>query len=282
LKNLPSGSFASEGLDDEHKLLTTDIRPFGSDTSWFLLIDFGDSPSRVRLDWGSVQLPVEKPLNIVEVDPFSDFNPIVNTSVDMLRNNSLEINENELTGRKVFLIGIGSVSESRVMTLLPGWNLVSLPVAPVNPSPDAVFSNNTGKIFAGAIWGFGLTTIGQTVQSYFEVNEVKAGQGYWVFVNRTSPVTIALNGSSVSNSLSLEKDWNLIGIPTLRNALVPGNIRGQTNLPFQPVQFWNPLLGMDGEYEPGPSEDRLSILQILKGYWMYSPVKQVISLELAP
>ena len=283
--NLPSGSFASQGLDSDHPLLTTDIRPFGSDTSWFLMVDFDDAstPSRAQLEWGSVQLPVQKPLRIVEVEPLNNYSPIVSTSTDMLTENILEIDESELSGRKVFLITLGSVSESKTLTMVEGWNLVSLPVTPINPTPEAVFSNNTGKVYSGVIWGFGLLTENQTVPSYFEVKEVKAGEGYWVFVNRPGEVEVAINGSTVGNSLSLTREWNLIGPPTVRNILIPKSIQEQfETLQFQPVQFWDPLEGVDGAYMPDQADDPLTFMEVLRGYWLYSPKKQVISFEPAP
>ena len=236
-----------------------------------------------QLEWGAVQLPVQKPLTIVEVEPQNNYSPIVSTSVDMLTANILEIDESQLTGRKLFLITLGSVSESFIMSVVEGWNLVSVPVTPINPTPEAVFSNNTGKVFSGAIWGFGVTEENQTVPSYFEVKEVKAGEGYWVFVSRPGETEIVINGSTVGNSLSLTSDWNLVGPPTVRNVSIPESIRGQLNSKgFQPVQFWDPLKGIDGAYRPNSSEAALTVMEILKGYWLYSPTKQVITLEPAP
>ena len=275
--NLPSGSFSSEGLDDDHRLLTTDIRPFGSDSTWFLFVDFGDNPSRVQLDWAPPQLPVDSPLEIVEVDPNNNFSPVVSTIVDMLRESTLEIDESEIetTSRKIFRIQLGSVSENFIMTLQPGWNLVSLPIIPTNPSPAAVFSNNTGSVFAGVIWGFGITQPNQTVSSYFEVKTVTAGEGYWVFINRENPVSVVINGATVDNSLRLREGWNMVGATTRTDAEIPPIIRTQGGPAEVPdtVQYWDPI---GGDYIPAVNGS--DCLKLLRGHWMLSHQDQVIEL----
>ena len=55
---------------------------------------------------------------------------------------------------RVFRIIIGSASASVTVSLQPGWNLVSFPITPNDSDPDAVFSNHTGRVITGVVWGY--------------------------------------------------------------------------------------------------------------------------------
>jgi hypothetical protein len=135
--------------------------------------------------------------------------------------------------------------------------------------------NNSGPVFAGVIWGFGINRSGQTLPSYFEVNQVRAGKGYWIYIDKSESVSgIVVNGITVPPELDLITGWNLVGPTTLRYAKVPPILLNQ-ELPSeisQPIQYWDPTLNDNvGSYIPALKTDpKLEVLEILKGYWIYS------------
>ena len=104
----------------------------------------------------------------------------------------------------VFAQSTGTIS------LVPGWNLVSLPVQPANPAPSSVLSGIKGAY--QVVWSYP----NQAWQVY-DPNDaagstlatMQAGMGYWI--KMTSAKTLSLSGSAPPSSLSLLMGWNLVG-----------------------------------------------------------------------
>ena len=102
-----------------------------------------------------------------------------------------------------------AIAADFTLELVPGWNLVSVPIAPDDPSPGAVFQ---GRI-QGTVWEYA-----PDQGCYAEAAEIQPGQGYWVYVpvrpdraeEPLPPLTVA--GSAVrSSTVSLGAGWNLLG-----------------------------------------------------------------------
>ena len=288
---LPGGSFVSEGLDSAHRLLTTDIRPFGENTAWYLYIDLGENPSSVTLNWGSVELTVNKPLQLREVNAENGFVPLGGQAVNMRTENSFEIQNPSQFQRKVFLVQIGSISDSINLTLYNGWNLISMPINPTDPNPESVFADNAGKVFIGNVWGYDIIQEGQTVPTTNKISNVRGGKGYWVYSNRPVPVSLTIKGSTVLNSLDLRVGWNLVGPTTItaeasfQKSLLADN--GTMNIPADApllndrVKFWFRQAGDNGgqNYTNATSTPSIFILKKNVGYWIYSPREQSIALR---
>jgi hypothetical protein len=96
------------------------------------------------------------------------------------------------------------------ISLVPGWNLISLPLQPASTTPSTVLSSIAGSF--QVVWGY-------PNQSWklYDLNDpdgstltaMGAGNGYWI--NMTSAQTLTVSGSAPSSSLSLLQGWNLVG-----------------------------------------------------------------------
>ena len=77
------------------------------------------------------------------------------------------------------------------LNLHAGWNLVSLPIEPSDPSVGAVF----GSMIIGPVleWRHG---------QYVEVTHLRAGRGYWVYVGRSSDAGISITVSGSASAVS--------------------------------------------------------------------------------
>ncbi len=109
--------------------------------------------------------------------------------------------------------GISAIRELEI-NLNAGWNLISIPLIPensniqavlssINNKYDSVWSYQEGKwkYYIAGVAGGALTTI-------------EPGKGYWIKMKMAGKLTIRGN-DSVSNTISLNKGWNLVGYNSL-------------------------------------------------------------------
>jgi hypothetical protein len=99
-------------------------------------------------------------------------------------------------------------------TLGAGWNLISLPADPDDPSPAAVFS---GITIDGRLYRY---TPGVGYQVYTNANpagfggDCQAGEGYWLYL--TAPAAISYSGVPLVGTQQLalpSGGWHLVGQP---------------------------------------------------------------------
>ena len=83
------------------------------------------------------------------------------------------------------------------MSLLSGWNMVSVPVVVTDMRSNLIFSGKNSNMF-----GF--------VNGYQLVDTLKAGMGYWVRYPDTSTVNICGNTPGL-NTIPVVTGWNMIG-----------------------------------------------------------------------
>ena len=131
---------------------------------------------------------------LVEVDEENDFSIIPDTEIDMLMTTELNFDTEILTEERVRVVRviIGSASASVTVSLQPGWNLVSFPITPNDSDPDAVFSNHTGRVITGVVWGY-------RDGSYFAAENIVAATGYWVYNARDGIEHIVVSGFTGDN-----------------------------------------------------------------------------------
>ena len=134
------------------------------------------------------------------------------------------------------------------LDLIPGWNLVSLPVEPACSQVSDLF----GELLKGPVWEWlSDPATGQT--RYEMVENLAAGKAYWLYV--TEPAEVPVAGTSPEpQSLRLGKGWNLIGTPE-------GNLRRDD--PLEPtIWTWSALRQ---DYEAVTPDQELAEGQ---GYWV--------------
>jgi len=84
------------------------------------------------------------------------------------------------------------------VSLMSGWNMVSLPVQTLNDSVGILFSSAVSKAFSYNGSGYQIT------------NELKAGTGYWL--KFAEPENDTLRGTTLTNdTINLVSGWNMIG-----------------------------------------------------------------------
>jgi hypothetical protein len=189
----------------------------------------------VNVTWSATALPDGKYLTIYEVI-LDDVSPdraalpqvlVGNTALDMAVTSSLAVPAGET---RCYVIRYG---DELVFDLAfeAGWNLVSLPVEPIDPTVDAVLADGLqrdavvelrdglrGTIHSGAVWAW-------QGQSYADSPEIHACVGYWIYADESA--VLLVRGLPVAQeALTLVLGWNLIG-PT-KSRPVPSDplIRG--------------------------------------------------------
>ncbi|HII00387.1 TPA: hypothetical protein HA351_01620, partial [Methanosarcinaceae archaeon] len=154
-----------------------------------------------------------------------------------------------------------------------GWNLISIPVTPEDPSISSVLSGISGNY--SIVWAYDAGDASDPWKKYDpsvpfgnDLTDLNSGKGYWIMM--TSNDILSVTGTLKENGFALEPGWNLIGYDSLSSqpiadALAPvdGSYSivwaydaGDSSDPWKKydpsVPFGNDLL----EMEPG------------RGYWI--------------
>jgi len=149
-----------------------------------------------------------------------------------------------------------STIERRVELLAPGWNLVSVPLFPLDPRPGAVLAG----LPASAQRAFGWSP----AQGATAVPALLPGTGAWVYLEAAGrdaaggTIPWVVRGDpSRRGVLHLHAGWNLVG--PLRGAAIPADPSGLV------VWGWDPQTNAYALVLPGTA------LELGRGYWVFSP-----------
>ena len=101
---------------------------------------------------------------------------------------------------------MGAVVPVSVQTLQlkPGWNLVTL------TRPLDSMQSNIDKFLA--LKPFAFDENSNSYVSCTKADDLKAGNGYWVFSSHAQTVELALDVNQTVAQLTLQKGWNLVGM----------------------------------------------------------------------
>lgn len=157
-----------------------------------------------------------------------------------------------------FQEGTSPVQPDVLVTLQPGWNLISLPVQPADSSAAAVLSsaNQRGApkhapatpVYAGPVWG----EAAPPYQHLVKVSGLEAFQAYWVFAPTATELVVA-GALPATTAITTREGWNLIGpLATVNRADCAPTVVG-------PFWSWD---AATRQYVPG-----LSMLPG-RGYWV--------------
>ena len=230
---LPEPGEACLAADDLFLSYSTDLRAPG-ETAEFLLVASADNEP-ITVTWGTPALPEGKYLTLYEVllDAIAPSRapvartPIGDTAVDMAVAEAVEIPAGE-TRCYVIRYGDGLLYD---LSFAAGWNLVSLPIDPLDPAVGNVLDDGLGRtpgnalrdslrgtVHSGAVWAW-------RGQAYVEATELHACTGYWIYTK--TPAVILVEGTPVvQEELRLVQGWNLLGPNRLRPVPTDGRIRG--------------------------------------------------------
>jgi methanogen extracellular protein (TIGR04279 family) len=171
-------------------------------------------------------------------------------------------------------VDLGTIQDVQLYT---GWNLISLPLRPVNTSLFSVF---TPDVMANVtvIWGYNSSNASSPWQYYTtlgypyiqgNLSEVKETLGYWVLC--TNNMTLHVKGAiPATSNVTLNPDWNLVGNP----AQPVRNVRDVYTTSFVVWEY----SGLDQKYDywcsaadvPGSVyiQGTLYTLKPTYGYWV--------------
>jgi hypothetical protein len=133
------------------------------------------------------------------------------------------------------------ISSGRI-DLHKGWNLISLPIEPLNHSVQDIFASR-------AVFGYD--------SGWFVPTVLDTKRGYWLYSNETKNISV-IGKEIADTNLSMHPGWNLIGYPHLYENIMVSN---------------NSLLLYNGtwqSYIPNRTDNSLTILKPGLGYWVWS------------
>ncbi|OGV67018.1 MAG: hypothetical protein A3K19_29630 [Lentisphaerae bacterium RIFOXYB12_FULL_65_16] len=144
-----------------------------------------------------------------------------------------------------------------VLTLEPGWNLLSLPFdTSPGKGPRTVLTSSSGvALYTGGVW------VWDNQAGGFDVlrDRFAAQQGFWVLSAATGPVqTTAIGGEVRDEGLALQPGWNLVG-PVVDSPVA--NLVGMEKV--SRIWRWNSALGA---YDPVGQD---GVLQVGRAYWVH-------------
>ena len=167
----------------------------------------------------------------------------------------------------LLLCSISGAQSTSAISLVQGWNLVSLPLEPANASIASVLSGINGAY--EAVWAYP----NQTWKVYdpkdsggSTLTNMQAGNGYWI--KMTSAKTLSVTGSAASSSPPLLYGWNLVGYNGT-SCVAPSSAFSSISSSLQLLVSW----GYPGQvwqfYDPNDAQDStLNQLCPGAGYWI--------------
>ena len=169
------------------------------------------------------------------------------------------------------LFSVGNAQSANTISLVQGWNLVSLPLQPPSTAITSVLSGIKGAY--EVVWAYPSQTwkvydpndaAGSTLAT------MQAGMGYWI--KMTSAKTLSVSGTTPSpSSISLSSGWNLVGYNGLSCAAPSTSSTGLSALGTNLQVLWgypSPSQGWEF-YDPANSSSRtLLLLCPGAGYWI--------------
>lgn len=166
---------------------------------------------------------------------------------------------------------VGNLMESEMFSehfFLPldqGWRLISFPIQPSNPSPEAALSSIDGKY--DSIWEYN-PDAGWSIYlpgGASDLSELGPGKGYWLKMDALGNLDVQGTASESTAIFLKGGEWNLVGY----NSLVP---RTPEACMQQVVDKIDSVWGYSPEngwsiYKPGASSN-LELMKPGYGYWI--------------
>ena len=191
---------------------------------------------------------------------------------------------NEAEGEFAFSVVARGAYE---IDISPGWNLVSVPGTPADPSLSAVIPPGSGisAVMSYQESNWLTAAVGEDGSWRGSLAEIEAGYGYWVFAASfatVAPLIPEPEPTSVPPTVRVRSGWNLLGVvDLLQNAAGkapgPGDGNGEADSYFGSID-WRVAYTFDGQYHrwvriaPKDEEKDGDPPEIVngKGYWVWS------------
>ena len=164
-------------------------------------------------------------------------------------------NEGGILRQDLIVVTGGVINFS--ITLTPGWNLISIPLLPM----DSTLSSIMSGCDYNRIWEF------QSDQSWKStdsgLNEMSVPNGYWVDrIDLSGDCEITIEGIVPSSTtINVNAPWTLVGYPSL----VPGAISS-----IIPGTLYNRIWEFQSDQSWKSTDSGLATMKPGKGYWIDS------------
>jgi hypothetical protein len=166
---------------------------------WLLAARSGTS--ELGISWSAPELPEDKLLTLVAVD--SELRPVGEAAIPMQSSSGLTVSAN--TERRYRVI-YGSHT-AVVLSLQKGWNLISLPIAPLHGDVDDVLRDPVTQMPVNQ----GLVT--KLVNGRNQLAEtIEPLRGYWIYM--TTPYYLLIEGVPLPSSeetIAFPSGWHMYG-----------------------------------------------------------------------
>jgi hypothetical protein len=165
------------------------------------------------------------------------------------------------------------------ISLLPGWNLVSLPGTPSDTAINSVITNaqvDTVLTYDPTVPGGWLTAVrdsgGDLVGTLAAVD---ASRGYWVHTTNDDPIKVDIPGyaggtQQLPPAIGLVKGWNLVPAVSITGAAVASAMDSDT---YFTGLSWTRAYGFDTATDAFssfiPTDDPDTSVVVGKGYWLF-------------
>ncbi len=191
----PGVVYLSDGETLYRNDFTNDVATF----EWLLVAHAGSS--ELGISWNTPQLPPDKLLTMVAVD--QHLRPIGEPTIAMQGSNSLMVPANIV---KQYRILYGSYT-AVVLSLRRGWNLISLPIIPLDGDIDEILVDPITRlrVYQGVVTRFvnGQIQVAATIEAL---------RGYWLYL--TTPNHLLIKGTplqTVNKTINVSAGWHLYG-----------------------------------------------------------------------
>ena len=279
-ETLALGRMYSVGFDNTHGMLSTDMRPYGQSSSWFIMVEAGDdSIDSMTLSWnGADMVPMDSMGGLTITRMYKDasgvFEPVAGTTKNMADENKYELTEEDLAelqvdknGQRyvVFRVSLGAPDSMQLVQLNKGWNMVSLNVTPLNNGVDDVFAAGSTKYYSGTVYEY---NGGQ----YVPAKNIIATKGYWVY--SPNGADFVVYGDLETTGIRLNKGWNIVGpVYNIDNFKTTYPDYLKIVDPDKISEFINKS---DGTSEYKPIKDSGYSMYVGKAYWINSEKEIVL------
>jgi hypothetical protein len=168
-----------------------------------------------------------------------------------------------------FLISLSptiGVCESASVSLVKGWNLISIPVQVENDDISSVLTSLNGKYEAVYAFDNGTSKYKAYIpESTNELTIMRPGSGYWVYMKVEA--SLMVTGLKADNCLEVSPGWNLVGFNRL-DSMPTGEATKSIVGKFSSIYSFDPFSKKYIGYIPNGS-NQLTRLQPGNGYWIY-------------
>ena len=187
---------------------------------------------------------------------------------------------NKLSSDNEFPFEVEERSEYEV-TLEPGWNLISLPGTPADPSIDSVLPDSM-KVSRVLQWVGGAFQVAERGDDGMwdpsgQITEITAGPGYWVFTTAFEDIETLIperNPATVLPTVDIVGGWNLVGVVDQAQedqGKPPGDVETFPAVYFSSIE-WSVAYSYDTTTATWTKYIETTEIDVVngKGYWVWA------------